>query len=100
MGQSWADGNLPYLALWDLKPPITFAYFGLMITVFGKSLWWIRMGGVLMVSATSFMVYAFLRNNNKPFNQSIVLAVLSLYFSSLFGSVQGVMSEHISILFI
>ena len=99
MGQAWADGNLPYLALWDLKPPVTFAYFGLIITVFGKSLWWIRMGGVLMVSTTSFMVYVFLRNNNKSFNQSIVLAVLSLYFSSLFGSVQGVMSEHISMIF-
>jgi len=99
MGQAWADGNLPYLALWDLKPPITFAYFGLMITVFGKSLWWIRMGGVFIVSATSFMVYAFLRNNNNSKKKALILALLSLYFSSLFGSVQGVMSEHISMLF-
>ena len=99
MGQAWADGYLPYLTLWDLKPPVTFAYFGLMITVFGKSLWWIRMGGVFIVSATSFMVYAFLRNNNNSEKQAFILALLSLYFSSLFGSVQGVMSEHISMLF-
>ena len=99
MGQAWADGNLPYLALWDLKPPITFAYFGLMITVFGKSLWWIRMGGVFIVSITSFMVYTFLRNNNNSEKKAFILALLSLYFSSLFGSVQGVMSEHISMLF-
>ena len=99
MGQAWADGHLPYLTLWDLKPPLTFAYFGLMITVFGKSLWWIRMGGVFVVSATSFMVYAFLRNNNNSEKKAFILALLSLYFSSLFGSVQGVMSEHISMLF-
>ncbi|MDB4149781.1 glycosyltransferase family 39 protein [Flavobacteriaceae bacterium] len=99
MGQAWADGYLPYLTLWDLKPPLTFGYFGLMITVFGKSLWWIRMGGVFIVSATSFMVYTFLRNNNNSEKKAFILALLSLYFSSLFGSVQGVMSEHISMLF-
>ena len=99
MGQAWADGYLPYLTLWDLKPPLTFGYFGLMITVFGKSLWWIRMGGVLIVSITSFMVYTFLRNNNNSEKKAFILALLSLYFSSLFGSVQGVMSEHISMLF-
>ena len=99
MGQAWADGYLPYLTLWDLKPPLTFGYFGLMITVFGKSLWWIRMGGVFIVSATSFMVYIFLRNNNNSEKKAFILALLSLYFSSLFGSVQGVMSEHISMLF-
>jgi 4-amino-4-deoxy-L-arabinose transferase-like glycosyltransferase len=99
MGQAWADGYLPYLTLWDLKPPLTFGYFGLMITVFGKSLWWIRMGGVFIVSATSFMVYAFLRNNNNSEKKAFILALLSLYFSSLFGSVQGVMSEHISMFF-
>jgi len=99
MGQAWADGYLPYLTLWDLKPPLTFGYFGLMITVFGKSLWWIRMGGVFIVSATSFMVYTFLRNNNNSEKKAFILALLSLYFSSLFGSVQGVMSEHISMFF-
>ena len=99
MGQAWADGYLPYLTLWDLKPPLTFGYFGLMITVFGKSLCWIRMGGVFIVSATSFMVYTFLRNNNNSEKKAFILALLSLYFSSLFGSVQGVMSEHISMLF-
>ena len=99
MGQAWADGYLPYLTLWDLKPPLTFGYFGLMITVFGKSLWWIRMGGVFIVSITSFMVYTFLRNNNNSEKKAFILALLSLYFSSLFGSVQGVMSEHISMLF-
>jgi hypothetical protein len=99
MGQAWADDYLPYLTLWDLKPPLTFGYFGLMITVFGKSLWWIRMGGVFIVSATSFMVYTFLRNNNNSEKKAFILALLSLYFSSLFGSVQGVMSEHISMLF-
>jgi len=57
------------------------------------------MGGVFIVSATSFMVYAFLRNNNNSKKKALILALLSLYFSSLFGSVQGVMSEHISMLF-
>ena len=60
MGQAWADGYLPYLTLCDVKPPLTVGYFGLMITVFGKFLWWIRMGGVFIVSATITSNFQFL----------------------------------------
>jgi len=37
MGQSWADGHLPYTQLWDLKPPLVFLFFTIVIKVFGES---------------------------------------------------------------
>ena len=47
LGQSWANGFLPYTQLWDLKPPLTFAFFASIISVFGKSFIAIRFAGVL-----------------------------------------------------
>ena len=99
MGQAWAEGSLPYLKLWDLKPPITFAYFAGIISVFGKSLWWIRFGGVLLVSTTAILVYLLTKSLGKNHPLATLTALGTLFFSSLFGSVQGVMSEHIAMPF-
>lgn len=99
MGQAWSDGFLPYTFLWDLKPPLTFAYFAGIIALFGKSFVWIRLGGVLIVSVTTWLVYLCAQKSGVPKNISRWASAASLVFSSLFGSVQGVMSEHISMLF-
>jgi len=96
MGQAWTDGFLPYTYLWDLKPPLTFGFFAAIIALFGKSFFWIRMGGVLLVSYTAFLVYSMTFRHTKNSSNAALVAILSLLFSSLFGSVQGVMSEHIS----
>lgn len=96
MGQAWTDGFLPYTYLWDLKPPLTFGFFSAVIALFGKSFFWIRMGGVLLVSYTAFLVYKMIFRHTKNSRNAIFAAILSVLFSSLFGSVQGVMSEHIS----
>lgn len=98
MAQSWVDGYLPYTQLWDLKPPVTFLFFATIIYTFGKSFIAIRVAGVLLVATTSFFTYKIglgLGHKKVAFWSAISLVALQ----SLFGSLQGVMSEHISIVF-
>tara|TARA_B100001093_G_scaffold520526_1_gene617785 strand:+ start:28520 stop:29965 length:1446 start_codon:yes stop_codon:yes gene_type:complete len=96
MGQSWVDGQLPFTYLWDLKPLFVFGFFALLLQMFGKSLMLIRAVGVLVVGLTAYIFY----NQSKSFrskNQSLFAAILCCYLLSLFGAVQGVMSEHLAI---
>ena len=98
MAQSWVDGYLPYTQLWDLKPPITFLFFAIIIYTFGKSFLAIRVAGALLVAITSFFSYKIgisTTTKKVAFWSAMVLIALQ----SLFGSLQGVMSEHISTTF-
>ncbi len=98
LGQSWVEGHLPYTQLWDLKPPITFLFFATIISVFGKSFIALRAIGVLIVASTAFFTYktALSITTKKIAFWSSFLCVSLL---SMFGSLQGVMSEHICMFF-
>ncbi|WP_313790077.1 ArnT family glycosyltransferase [Flagellimonas abyssi] len=98
MGQSWVNGHLPYTQLWDLKPPITFLYFALIIKIFGKSFFAIRFFGAVMVALTSLFTFGIA---TKLTSKKIAfwIAIFCVFFQSLFGSLQGVMSEHICTFF-
>lgn len=98
MAQSWVDGHLPYTQLWDLKPPVTFLYFAIVILTFGKSFFAIRLGGVLFVSCTAFFSYK-IGHKIGPKKVAFWTALVLVVLQSLFGSLQGVMSEHISMAF-
>ncbi|MDC6385173.1 glycosyltransferase family 39 protein [Muricauda sp. SK9] len=98
MGQSWADGHLPYTQLWDLKPPITFLYFAIIIKLFGKSFFAIRFFGAIMVAVTALFTYGITRKITSK-KIAFWVAVFCVFFQSLFGSLQGVMSEHICTFF-
>ncbi|SNY94697.1 ArnT family glycosyltransferase [Flagellimonas pacifica] len=98
MGQSWADGYLPYTQLWDLKPPITFLFFALVIKIFGKSFIAIRFFGTLLVVITSLFTYGIAKRIVSK-KVGFWSAIFCVFFLSMFGSLQGVMSEHICTLF-
>ncbi len=98
MGQAWVEGHLPYTKLWDLKPPITFLFFAGIIKLFGKSFIAIRLFGTLIVAGTGLMAYGISRKTSSK-KISIWVALGTVALLSLFGSLQGVMSEHISIFF-
>ena len=98
MGQSWVNGHLPYTHLWDLKPPITFLFFASIITIFGKSFIAIRLFGALLVALTAFFTYLIGLRVTSP-KISFWSAMGCVCLLSLFGSLQGVMSEHISTFF-
>lgn len=98
LGQSWADGFLPYTQLWDLKPPLTFAFFAVLISIFGKSFLAIRFTGVILVVITAFFTYK-LGTLITIKRVSFFSAICCIALLSLFGSLQGVMSEHICMAF-
>ncbi|NNJ87850.1 MAG: glycosyltransferase [Eudoraea sp.] len=98
MAQSWIDGYLPYTQLWDLKPPLVYLFFAAIIYVFGKSFIAIRLIGALAVAAIAFFTFKI----GKEVKSTVVgywAAISCVYLLSLFGSLQGVMSEHLSMLF-
>ena len=98
MGTSWAEGHLPYTELWDLKPPMTFAYFAAVVGLFGQHLWLIRLIGAALVAAVGYSTYRLIRLHAKE-TTAQALGALTVALLSLFGSVQGVMSEHIALFF-
>lgn len=95
MGQSWVDGHLPFTQLWDVKPPLTFLFFAILIYSFGKSFIAIRLAGTLLVAITAFFTYK-LSKEQTPKRLAIYMALFCVMLQSLFGSLQGVMSEHIA----
>jgi hypothetical protein len=96
MGQSWVDGQLPFTSLWDLKPLFVFGFFALLLKLFGKSLLLIRAVGMLIVALTGYIFYI-QSSSFRSKNQSFFAAILCCYLLSLFGAVQGVMSEHLAV---
>ena len=98
IGQSWVEGHLPYTELWDVKPPLTFLFFAGIIYIFGKSFFMIRLLGAALVTITAFFTFkstAFIWDKRSGFWAAIFCIILL----SLFGSIQGVMSEHICMVF-
>ncbi|MGB5498809.1 MAG: glycosyltransferase family 39 protein [Maribacter sp.] len=98
MGQSWVEGNLPYTELWDLKPPLTFLFFAGIIYVFGKSFIAIRLIGALLVALTAFFTYKIGQEIHSK-KIGLISAMGCVILLTLFGSLQGVMSEHICMAF-
>ena len=98
VAQNWVDGHLPYTWLWDLKPPVTFLFFATIIAVFGKSLIAIRIAGIIAVATIAFFTFRIATEISSK-KIGFWSAVLTVLLISSFGSLQGVMSEHISMLF-
>ena len=99
MGQSWVDGFLPYTQLWDLKPPITYLFFAMLISIFGKSFIAIRIAGTLLVIITAFFTYKITLTVYNSKKIGLWAAIGTVALLSMFGSLQGVMSEHICMAF-
>ncbi len=57
MGQSILDGHLLYTNLWDVKPPLAFVSYALIIAIFGKSIISVRIAGAVCVAFVSFCTY-------------------------------------------
>jgi 4-amino-4-deoxy-L-arabinose transferase-like glycosyltransferase len=83
MGTSWAEGHLPYTELWDLKPPMTFAYFAAVVGLFGQHLWLIRLIGAALVAAVGYSTYRLIRIHARETTAqalgALTVALLSLF---------------------
>ena len=98
MGQSIADGHLPYDHLWDLKPPLLFYFFALVEKVFPHSFVAIRFMGVVVVFLSAILLLKIARQSN--LKNGFLIALGYVVLSSEFGSLQGVMSEHFAVFFL
>jgi hypothetical protein len=97
IGKSITDGHLPYDHMWDLKPPLLFYFFAFIQYIFPDSLVAIRFSGVLIIfiSAVVLMQIAKTVGAKNTFAIGLTYVILS----SLFGSLQCIMSEHVSVFF-
>ncbi len=98
MGQAWAEGHLPYTHLWDLKPPVAFLFFAVIIKIFGKSFIAIRLAGTIGIAITSLYLFK-IGDRLSGRKVGFWCGMLYIFLSSLFGNLQGVMTEHLSMLF-
>lgn len=64
MGQSIADGFLPYDRLWDLKPPLLFYFFALIEKVFPHSFVAIRFFGVIIIFLSAILLMRIAKQAN------------------------------------
>ena len=94
MGQSLLDGYLPYIELWDNKPPLSFAFYAVAIVLFGKSILAIRLFGMLCVAAAALLTYGI---GTRQWNARIGLlgAILFVFLASALEG-HNTTTEHIA----
>lgn len=97
IGKSITDGHLPYDFLWDLKPPLLFYVFALVEWMFPHSLIAIRLFGVLIIFLSAIFLIQIAKTIEAK--NGFLIGLSYIIMSSLFGSMQGVMSEHVAVFF-
>lgn len=98
MGQSIADGHLPYAHLWDLKPPLLFYFFAFIEKIFPNSFFAIRFFGTIIIFLSAILLMKIVKE--LKLKNGFLIALCYVLLSSEFGSLQGVMSEHFAVLFL
>jgi len=98
MGQSIADGHLPYDYLWDLKPPLLFYFFAAIEKIFPHSFFAIRFFGMIIIFLSAILLLKI--TEEIKLKNGFLIALGYVLLSSEFGSLQGVMSEHFAVFFL
>ncbi|HYW17903.1 MAG TPA: glycosyltransferase family 39 protein [Nodularia sp. (in: cyanobacteria)] len=96
MGQSILDGNLPYVEIWDLKPPLVFFSYALAILIFGKSIISVRLFGTLCVIMAAILTYYICRSVSSS-KLSLLAAIIFIVLTGPLMDGKSVMTEHIAI---
>lgn len=96
MGQSIADGNLPYTEVWDNKPPGGFALFAVVQYLFPQSLLAVRLFGAVLVSLTAFLTYRLAVTVMRREAALLAGTLCCFAVSLLASSGQAVMMEHVA----
>lgn len=66
MGTDVASGHLPFVGMFDLKPPVIFLLIGGVIAAFGKSLVAVRLLGDVLLFGTAMLTFRFARHAVNP----------------------------------
>lgn len=90
---------MPYIELWDLKPPLIFAYFAIILKVFGKSLFAIRFITTFLIALSSYFIYR-IGKHTANYITGVSSALLCIIVPNLFYSdLCAAMSEYITMAF-
>ena len=94
MGQSILEGNLPYVELWEIKPPLAFLPYALISGLFDRSIMAMRIGALLLVAGTAYLTYivGYSIWNRRT---GLCAALICIIFSSVNG--QSLMTETIAV---
>ena len=97
IGQSILDGHLPYMQLWDLKPPFLYGFYSLAILLFGKTIASVRLAGALAIALTAFIVN---RTTQRLWTVRAgwLAGILHILITSALPNGQAVLSEHVAVL--
>ncbi len=98
MGLSFYNGNLPYVEVWDLKPPLHFFYLGIAFKLFSPSLLTARLAGDFLIFLTSVCLYLISKKIFKNY-EAIIVSMLYISFLS-FEFAQPTMTEFLSTLLV
>ncbi|MDH6097311.1 hypothetical protein NWP21_00300 [Anabaenopsis sp. FSS-46] len=96
MGQSILDGNLPYVEIWDVKPPLVFFSYALPILAVGKSIISIRLFGTICVIISAILTYYICRCVWSQ-KLSILAAMVFVILTGPLMDGKSTMTEHIAI---
>lgn len=92
VGQSLVDGHLPYVELWDNKPPGAFVPFALTILLAGRSIVAIRVLGAACVLVSAYLTFLIGRRLWGA-RAGVLAAVMFVVFTSLTPGCQATMTE-------
>ncbi len=97
MGQEILDGRLPYVELFENKPPLAFAAFALFLAVH-SSIMAVRIGGAVCVLIAGYLTYR-IGTRLHTMKTGVVAGLLSIVFiSGVTTSGQATMSETIALI--
>ncbi|MFT4173959.1 MAG: glycosyltransferase family 39 protein [Rhodocyclaceae bacterium] len=96
IGQAILDGQLPYVELWDVKPPLLYYAFAAIIWLFGATIEGVRAGGALCVALTAIAVYVYTRTVWRR-SIGVVAAVLTVILICGQRGSGATMSEHLAL---
>ncbi len=98
MGKSFYDGYLPYIQLWDLKPPLHFILMGLSFQIFGPTLLVARLLGDFLIFLSAVLIFYITRFSLNKFDSFLTSSLYISFVSFEFS--QPTMTEYTSTFFI
>ena len=94
IGNQWLQGELPYIDLWDNKPPGIFALVAFVFSLFPESFTALAVTDGLFSIATIAAVYAFCRRCSLPTDAAMLSTAMAAGASSLiYYTERGVLPE-------
>ncbi len=97
VGRSLLAGNLPYVAAWEIKPPLAFLPFAAFLSLPMSGVVAVRLGGALYVIASAVLVYACSREVASH-RAGVLAGTLFVTVGSVVGAGHATMTEHLAIL--